>query len=284
MLDWLRRAYPLSQLNVWERSFDFGPGVADAHRNLIKPSCGDINSTLLLGKVLDLIFGAYGLSDVPVGAHYYGLVSDNGGSQFMRGCAMGIPHYVAAGPTGAASWGWDFDGSYGDWYGAHELGHTYGRYHAEFCNALGGSTYPYPDGRISPVLTGNNALYGFDIGNQTIYGPQWKDLMTYCSYEWVSDFTYEGLHGFLPKQPGAGQRAALRTGGRPLAGRRHHRSQHQRRRAPAHPASAQPDRGDAACARALRDRAAQRDRPGVGALSLYAGDDGRRGGRDTRRR
>ena len=92
------------------------------------------------------------------------MVSDGGG--FMRGCAMDIPAYVASGPTGTGTWGWDFDGSYGDWYGGHELGHTYGRGHANFCGAGGGPSYPYAGGRISPSLTGNTALYGFDISTR----------------------------------------------------------------------------------------------------------------------
>jgi hypothetical protein len=106
---------------------------------------------------------------------------------------MDIPSYVASGPTGTGTWGWDTDGSYGDWYGAHELGHTYGRGHANYCGAGGGPAYPYASGRISPSLTGNTALYGFDISTRAIYPPTWKDLMTYCDWEWMSDFTYEGL-------------------------------------------------------------------------------------------
>ncbi|MBN1661597.1 MAG: BACON domain-containing protein, partial [Anaerolineae bacterium] len=29
------------------------------------------------------------------------------------------------------------------------------------------------------------------------YGPTWKDVMTYCSNQWVSDFTYEGIRSYL---------------------------------------------------------------------------------------
>src|SRR5262249_41538616 len=83
--------------------------------------------------------------------------------------------------------------SYGDWYGGHELGHSYGRLHAEFCGAQGGAPFPYAEGRISPSLTGDNAIYGFDIVSRDIYGPDWKDMMTYCPFQWISDFTYEGL-------------------------------------------------------------------------------------------
>ena len=110
---------------------------------------------------------------------------------------LGIPGTIAAGPSGSGNWGWDFDGSYNDWYGGHEIGHTRGRYHAEFCGAGGGAAYPYPGGRISPDLTGNGAIYGFDITTRAIYPPTWKDVMTYCNNEWVSDFTYEGIRSYL---------------------------------------------------------------------------------------
>ena len=30
-------------------------------------------------------------------------------------------------PTGSGAGGWDTDGSYGDWYGGHELAHSFGR-------------------------------------------------------------------------------------------------------------------------------------------------------------
>jgi len=50
-------------------------------------------------------------------------------------------------------------------------------------------------------LTGNTAIYGFDISNKAIYGPSWKDVMTYCSNEWVSDFTYEGLMSYFQTHP-----------------------------------------------------------------------------------
>jgi hypothetical protein len=92
-------------------------------------------------------------------------------------------------------YGWDTDGSYADFLGGHELGHCYGEYHAEFCGAGGGRPYPYPDGDISPTRDGSDptALYGFDIETLAVYPPDWKELMSYCDYRWISDVTYEGI-------------------------------------------------------------------------------------------
>lgn len=179
---WLRRAYPISTLQVTRHTFVYPTGGL--------PDVDTLHGWLALSKLLNIIFSGEDPRIV-----YYGMVDDGGG--FMRGKALGIPSTIAAGPTGTGNWGWDFDGSYGDWYGGHEIGHTRGRYHAEFCGATGGVPYPYPGGRISPSLTGNTAIYGFDISTHTIYPPSWEDVMTYCSNEWVSDFTYEGIRSYL---------------------------------------------------------------------------------------
>jgi len=118
---------------------------------------------------------------------------------------------VASGPTGVPNLhfnpngasAWDGDGSYGDWYGAHELGHAWGRGHTLCAGDEGMPVYyPYTGGRISPALAGDTALFGFDIGTRDIYPPTWKDVMSYCPNEWVSDHTYEGLmSGFAAPAP-----------------------------------------------------------------------------------
>ncbi len=212
-VDYIGRAYPLGDLHVWNRSLNFGAAsrVSDGYGGytLTSPSCGQVNTLLWNKKIWDIVTS----SSIPIMAHYYGMVSDAKG--FMRGCAADIPAFNAAGPTGAATWGWDLDGSYGDWYAAHELGHTYGRGHANYCGAGGGPSYPYTAGSISPAASGDTAIYGFDVGTQAIYGPGWKDLMTYCDYEWLSDFTYEGLLDFF--QGGSGAAAAPAAAGDPHA-------------------------------------------------------------------
>lgn len=202
MVVWLRRAYPVSDIRVLLRSYFHGRGVANAQGSLLEPSCDQVNNFLSAKRLFDLASS----TDVPTNGRYYGMVDDGGG--FMRGCALGIPSFVASGPDGTPAAGsWDTDGTYGDWYGGHELGHSEGRFHAEFCGATGGRSFPYPDARISPTLTGNSAIYGFDIVTRDIYGPDWKDVMSYCPYQWVSDFTYHGVMNFLQSGAGAGATA-----------------------------------------------------------------------------
>ncbi len=184
LASWLRRAYPIKTLSV-------GWAYLDPPYNSL-PNVDTLNSDLFWNKIIRWISEGEDFF-----MRYYGMVSDVGG--FMRGKAMDIPHVIASGPAGIACCGsgsWDFDGSYADWYGGHEIGHTYGRYHAEFCGAADGAAYPYPNGDISPtrVASSANALYGFDSVGPTVYPPSWKDVMTYCDNEWVSDFTYEGIY------------------------------------------------------------------------------------------
>ena len=142
------------------------------------------------------------------------MVDDEKG--FMRGCSSDIPAGGASGPTGSTDdrWGWDPDTSYGDWYGGHELGHAYGRHHADFCGASAGGfwvfkppgyeQYPYSHGDISPVVGPSqnwdfgygllDLVVGFDYWpSPAAYTPDWKDVMTYCNNQWISDWTYESI-------------------------------------------------------------------------------------------
>jgi hypothetical protein len=195
---WLRRAYPISNLQVTRQTFVYPSSGL--------PNVDTLNTLLAVSKVLRILFSGEDARVV-----YYGFVDDGGG--FMRGKAAGVPGTIASGPTGSGDFGWDFDGSYGDWYGGHEIGHTRGRAHAEFCGADGGTSYPYPGGRISPALTGNTAIYGFDITSRAIYGPTWKDVMTYCANQWISDFTYEGIRNYMA---GVGPLSDLEASAAPL--------------------------------------------------------------------
>jgi hypothetical protein len=203
---WLRRAYPISYLHFrWKRGYDAGMHV---------PTCDQVNAVLGATRLWDV----WSQSVAPT-TRYYGMVYDGGGpAGFMRGCAMGIPSFVASGPTGDRSttpnsiYFWDKDGSYGDWYGGHELAHTWGRRHPGFCGGQqadpAGSPYPYPDGKISHAGVRINTFFGFDIETREIYGPDWKDLMTYCQFEWVSDFAYEGLMDQFQSEGGPAAAAA----------------------------------------------------------------------------
>jgi hypothetical protein len=188
LVSWLGRAYPVGQVISSQAIIDATAAVPF--------SCGDINAQVAAIRALDMSAGADSRT------HYYGMVYDGG--FFMRGCAAGIPatadpSTVASGPTGSGTYGWDYDGSYGDWYGGHELGHTFGRKHPGFCGETMDDlqNYPFPHGQLSDS---DNGFVGFDVGDPVqglpmtaLPGQSWHDVMTYCNYEWLSPYTYRGI-------------------------------------------------------------------------------------------
>ena len=213
---WLRRAYPTDQLLL-------STGTATA--NPAAPfDASQINAQLIAMRAVDVGTGT------DARTHYYGMVSDGG--FFMRGLASGIPQSpapgtVASGPTGSSTFGWDNDGSYGDWYGGHELGHTFGRFHAEFCGAVGGAPYPFPNGQLSGP---DEAFVGIDVGDPALGLPlklmgsvAAHDVMTYCNNQWLSSFTYGGIYQRLVAEnalpAGAGAEGGVMVDGTAAAAR-----------------------------------------------------------------
>lgn len=200
LISWLRRAYPASEIITSQRVVTAASAPPF--------SCGQINAELAQIRALDVAGGTDGRT------HYYGLVSDGG--FFMRGCA-GVPSSpnpaaMGSGPTGPSSWGWDNDGSYGDWYGGHEIGHTFGRLHPGFCGETHDDpAYPYVAGQLADTA---DSFVGFDVGDPTLGlgvvalpGTSWHDVMTYCPQEWLSAYTYDGIRARLAAEdllsPGA---------------------------------------------------------------------------------
>ena len=185
---WLGRAYPVASVE-WSQVTVDGPSAWPFEAPAI-------NAFVRAIRTADVAGG------VDARTHYYGLVGDNGAATFMRGLASGIPTTadpttVASGPCGGSTFGWDTDGSYGDWYTGHELGHTFGRFHAEFCGAGGGAPYPFTDGQLSNA---DGAFVGFDVGDianglplRALPGTAWHDVMSYCVNQWISSFTYTGI-------------------------------------------------------------------------------------------
>lgn len=208
---WLGRAYPVAAVEWSQVTLD-GPSPWPFQAPAINAFIRGIRAT-------DVAGGVDGRT------HYYGLVADNGGASFMRGLASGIPAAadptaVASGPCGGSDFGWDDDGSYGDWYTAHELGHTFGRFHAEFCGAGGGGPYPFANGQLADA---DGAFQGYDVGDiangippRALPGTAWHDVMSYCVNQWISSFTYTGIRTRLIAEDalaGAPAPAARRRGG-----------------------------------------------------------------------
>lgn len=201
---WLGRAYPVARVE-WSQT------VVDWHGQNVWPT--DDDALGVWGKnEVNPYLSSLRTQDVATGmdhrTHYFGLAADSGG--FMRGWAADIPtgpdpSVVASGPAGvpAGTFAWDTDGSYADWYTGHELAHTFGRSHPGFCsgNSHDDPNFPYPNGQIAH---NDGDFVGYDAGDpahtiapQALPGAVWHDLMTYCSRQWVSRYTYEAIYSRL---------------------------------------------------------------------------------------
>lgn len=225
-VDWISRSYPLSQVKAYFRSLPLvqASRMLDDNNNLVltNPTCAFLN--LYLGYYHAALFG---IPFVPKTATFLAIVPDDAG--FMRGCAPlnGILtsngySRVASGSAGSGDWGWDFDGSYADWYSGHEVGHAWSQRHVrggpgyveDGCGGEAKSVKQYLNGSISPTMDffDPTAIYGFNTlhlaqGINPILGPNWSDVMTYCDYQWVSKITYISLKtmfsSYLPQKTAA---------------------------------------------------------------------------------
>lgn len=219
---WVRRVFPLASTPGFsgDPSPGFRPGLwyvgdsnlgsrvdqssAECQDLLIKNPDGTVKedrrnlcASRYTNIQMDVMRSEYGISsDILM----YGMISDAAGI-FPRGQAC-CGDNVSSGPAGDGTWGWDFDGSYADWYAGHEIAHTLGRGHPAQGNECGHSAsdqnYPYSGANIGPA---NGTLAGFDGGdpefgiNKAVYpSSAWTDFLSYCNNQWISDYTYEGMY------------------------------------------------------------------------------------------
>jgi hypothetical protein len=204
---WLQRAYPAG-------NFDITTTMVTA-THAWPFDCNAANSQLSALRTTEVNGGRDSHT------HYLALVINNGG--YMRGCASGVPgspdtSVVASAPTGDTSSlsghirpvnvAGDTDGSFGDWYGGHELAHTFGRAHPGFCNGNSSddSNFPNPNGQISDNL---QTYVGLDFGDtpnlepQIVISPFAFDIMTYCNQpQWFSAYNYEAVFNRLRAENG----------------------------------------------------------------------------------
>ena len=205
----VRRMYPISVLSVTRRTLTHIGFYVNTCPNFPWICVDDLPNAVTVNAELVASRPFFGL-----GRTLYAMVHDRAdlgsglGSGFMRG--MGLPVVnVASGPTGPSSWGWDFDGAYGDWYGAHEIAHALWRHHTAACGEpIPYQNYPNSDGTLG------SSFVAVDAGDGSVAAPfrimpgtTWTDIMTYCDKEWASATTYLGLHRNidtgLPRDPEA---------------------------------------------------------------------------------
>ena len=217
---WLNRAYPVAMVTELDRHYSPIYG-----EDLFKDRDGDgsvpdddacMMANLQIQAIRNSELGPVSWFMGPKGrTHYYGLIDDGGtGSpNFISGCSdhpeHGIPadrpdpSTTAVGPVGPDKYPWDIDGSYGDWYAGHELGHTFGRLHlvAGVCTTNAPNDVDTTvDGRVSPNPPPEPYYVGLDSGDRSIsiepsaITGNAYDIMTYCNpTKWINHYTYEGI-------------------------------------------------------------------------------------------
>jgi len=112
--------------------------------------------------------------------YYYGVVKVSYGSGVAGLGWIGYPVAI----------GWDYLPS-ASLVMAHELGHNWARYHVACSGGESGTdgAYPYGGGIIG--------AYGYDLWASTQKDKTtYKDVMSYCSNQWVSDYTYKAVMNY----------------------------------------------------------------------------------------
>jgi predicted carbohydrate-binding protein with CBM5 and CBM33 domain len=193
----LKDVYPISSVD-WdytERSYS------------ARPTLDQVNSDLAWQRRFDQ---CWTVLDQGCKRIYYGVLIDPSGGNSDGGLAAGIPSWVASGYFPRGPRGVDYNGGLNltPLIPPHEIAHTLGRHHAEFCNAnalvkdifgnlvypAGYEAFPYAGGYISRLHEGEDKLlYGFSTSSLQVKPPQRGELMSYCAPLWISDWTYGKL-------------------------------------------------------------------------------------------
>jgi hypothetical protein len=207
---WLARAYPVSEIQAATEIFQL-PKDFDF-------SCNAANATLAVVRENDV------KANMDPRTHVIGLVSNK--YDFMIGCSSGVPtdtpdpSIVASAPAGRSN---DppklvpsnrelgTSKTFADWYGGHELAHTYGRLHPGDCRDNSKDDLHAPKYHGGSIASDAQA-FAYDVGDDSqslkaakivikskfMRGTQATDLMTYCNQpNWPSVYTYKGLYARL---------------------------------------------------------------------------------------
>ncbi|MCA9973448.1 MAG: hypothetical protein KC425_24680 [Anaerolineales bacterium] len=176
--DWLRRAYPVSAVNVTLRA----PINYTGYLN-------NFGFNQLLDQVtqLKLTDGA------PDSQVYYGLIGTYDASGSECGTDVGGLGWVGQRTAIGVSSSQPNQPPIMDDSGliaVHEIGHNFGLWHAPCGGPMGTDpAYPYADG--------STGQYGFDVFRYQVWSPKApdyaKDVMSYCGPKWFSDYNYRQL-------------------------------------------------------------------------------------------
>jgi hypothetical protein len=129
--------------------------------------------------------------DPPPNAYYYGIASPRStfSAYCSGGCIIGLGWVPGRDDEyGRASVGVTFADSLGIYTSMHEVGHTMGRSHTP-CGGPSGVDWSFP------YSGGGVGVWGYDAVEQKLKSPStYTDIMGYCNQQWISDYTYNGIH------------------------------------------------------------------------------------------
>jgi len=149
---------------------------------------GDLTQSIYWNALIDNVITAKEAANAPDSQVWYGVipVEDGSGNTWFPGSGyvglgtLGAPR-VAIGLADSPNYGID-----GEVIAAHEIGHTLNREHSPCGVTPYDQNYPYPNGKIGQ--------YGFSTRYFVVVPNNYKDIMSYCSPMWISDYTYKKMY------------------------------------------------------------------------------------------
>lgn len=169
----IRKMYPVSEI------------IVQQHRNY--RYSGPLETLQGWDDLLNRIWTMRSAENAPNNRIYYGLIpveTSSGNTWLQYGQGIQGNGFVGA----RASIGLGHSARYeieGGIIAAHEIGHNLGRLHSPCGVNLGVGYYPYPGGIIGQLGLDITKSDEFNLIPETH-----KDIMSYCSPTWVSDYTY----------------------------------------------------------------------------------------------
>jgi hypothetical protein len=181
-LTWMPlKVYPVSQIHYTVRDGFYA-------------FSGDLRTTDGWSDLLSDLTNLHSVEDLSEHQLYFGLVDSVAADGCNGGCIAGIgwvngppgsnPGYASKTAVGFAGFPSAREAASSTF--THEMGHNFGRFHSPCGTSSAVGSYPYGGASIGQ--------WGFDIATSQLYDPgSHYDFMSYCSPEWTSDFTYQGI-------------------------------------------------------------------------------------------
>lgn len=175
---WIMRTYPVSDIRV-----SFHAPLAFS---------GDLSQSAVWEDLLEQVTSVKYAEDAPSTHIYYALVpTENGGDRWFYGGMAGIG-WVGLRAAVSLDFGPGQEEKTGR-IAAHEIGHNLRRYHAP-CGTSGDARQPFP----YPGASLGDQTIGLDIMTGRVWtagAPDYvRDVMSYCTPQWLSDYTYSALY------------------------------------------------------------------------------------------